>query len=77
MSLPPNLKELLGRVREVVVAESAAALNAAESLEEETMGKSRHPNFLSQNSNQTPNSNALCKIHGCADPLDGLFSAYC
>ena len=34
MSLPPNLQELLGRARQVIVAESAAVLSAAESLDQ-------------------------------------------
>ena len=34
MSLPPNLREFLGRARQVIAAESAAVLSAAESLDE-------------------------------------------
>lgn len=34
MSLPPNLQELLERARQVIVAESAAVLSAAESLDQ-------------------------------------------
>src|SRR5258707_3430378 len=34
MSLPPNLPELLERARQVIVAESAAVLSAAESLDQ-------------------------------------------
>jgi hypothetical protein len=75
MSLPPNLKELLGRARQLIVAESAAALSAV------NHSGSHHakipPPELRLNRNQTPNINPLCKIHGCADPLDGFFSVYC
>ena len=34
MSLPPNLQELLERARQVIAAESAAVLSAAESLDQ-------------------------------------------
>ena len=34
MSLPPNFQEILGRARRVIVAESAAVLSAAESLDQ-------------------------------------------
>ncbi len=59
MSLPPNLKQLLGRARQVIVAESAAVLRASESV-----GQKQWENPTAQtpsplNSNQNPNTKPL------------------
>jgi hypothetical protein len=46
MSLPPNLKELLGCTRQLIVAEAAAALSTGESLEQPPCENPRRPNFV-------------------------------